>query len=102
MVASLEEKKIRIIFHRGSLWLKLAVLAMLVLSIMVLLMFWLKKQDAESKYDALKQSAQELEQENQRLEENISELGTVKSTVQIAMERLELMPPDAIIIEPEK
>ena len=44
----MEEKKIRIIFHRGSLWLKLAVLAMLVLSIMVLLMFWLKKQDAES------------------------------------------------------
>ena len=98
----MEEKKIRIIFRRGSLGLKIVIAAMLVLSIAVLLSIWLLKQDAQSEYDALRQSAVKLEQENQRLEDKISDLGTVKSTVQIAMEQLGLVMPDTIIIEAEQ
>ena len=94
----MEEKKIRIIFRRGSLGLKIVIAAMLVLSIAVLLSIWLLKQDTQSEYDALRQSAVKLEQENQRLEDKISDLGTVKSTVQIAMEQLGLVMPDTIII----
>ena len=42
----MESKKFRIVFRRGSLALKLAVLAVVVLSIAALLLVWLYKQDA--------------------------------------------------------
>ena len=98
----MEEKKIKLVFRRGSLGLKITVLLMVVLSMAVLLTVWLMKQDAQQEYDALKETAVVLEQENSRLEQRIGELGTIGSVVQIAMERLGLVPPDAIIIEPEQ
>lgn len=97
----MEEKKIRIVFRRGSLALKLAVLAVVVLSLATLLVVWVYKQHAQKDYDDLRDQAIALEQENNRLQEAIDQLGTVKGIAQIAKEKLGLVDPDTVIIEPE-
>ena len=97
----MESKKIRLVFRRGSLALKIAVLAVVVLSMAALLLVWLYKQDAKNQYEKLREQAIVLEVENSRLEEAISELGTLKGIAKIAKEQLGLVDPDTVIIEPE-
>jgi len=96
-----EDRKIRVVFRRGSLALKVAVLAVVVLSIAALLLVWLYKQDAQREYEKLKDQAIELEQENSRLQQAIDKLGTIQGIAYIAKEQLGLVDPDTIIIEPE-
>lgn len=97
----MEDRKIRVVFRRGSLALKVAVLAVVVLSIAALLLVWLYKQDAQREYEKLKDQAIELEQENSRLQQAIDKLGTIQGIAYIAKEQLGLVDPDTIIIEPE-
>lgn len=97
----MEDTKVRIVFRRGSLALKLAVLAVVTLSLFTLLVVWVYKQQAEKDYEDLRDQAIVLEQENSRLQEAIDMLGSIKSVAQIAKEKLGLVDPDTIIIEPE-
>ena len=97
----MEDTKVRIVFRRGSLALKLAVLAVVTLSLFTMLVVWVYKQQAEKDYEDLKDQAIVLEQENSRLQEAIDMLGSIKSVAQIAKEKLGLVDPDTIIIEPE-
>ena len=97
----MEEGKIRIILRRGGLPLKIAVLALVVLSMASLLLVWLYKQDAQREHESLRQQAIYLEQENSRLKQAIEQLGTVRGIAYIAREQLGLVDPDTIIIEPE-
>ena len=97
----MEEKKIRVKFRKASLPLKIVVLAMVVLSMAALLLVWLYKQDAQKEYDKLRDQAITLEQENNRLQQAIDQLGTVQGIAQIAKEQLGLVDPDTVIIEPD-
>lgn len=97
----MEDRRIRVVFRRGSLALKIAVLAVVVLSIAALLLVWLYKQDAQREYEKLRQQAIGLEQENSRLQEAIRKLGTIEGIAYIAKEQLGLVDPDTVIIEPE-
>lgn len=97
----MEDGKIRIVFRRGSLALKLAVLAVVVLSLATLLVVWMYKQNAREEYEDLRNQAIMLEQENNRLRDAIEQLGTVKGIAQIAKEKLGLVDPDSVIIKPE-
>lgn len=97
----MEDRKIRVVFRRGSLALKAAVLAVVVLSIAALLLVWLYKQDAQREYERLRNQAIELEQENSSLQQAIDKLGTIQGIAYIAKEQLGLVDPDTIIIEPE-
>lgn len=97
----MESKNFRIVFRRGSLALKLAVLAVVVLSIAALLLVWLYKQDAQREYEKLRQQAVEYEQANSRLRQAMDKLGTIGGIAYIAKEQLGLVDPDTIIIEPE-
>lgn len=97
----MEDTKVRIVFRRGSLALKLAVLAVVTLSLFTLLVVWVYKQQAKKDYEDLRDQAIVLEQENSRLQEAIEMLGSIKSVAQIAKEKLGLVDPDTIIIEPE-
>lgn len=96
----MEEKKIKLVFRRGSLPLKIAVLAMVLLSAAVLLTVWIYKEQAEKDRDDLRAQAIELEKENNRLTDAIDKLGTVQGIFQIAREELGLVDPDTVIIEP--
>lgn len=97
----MEDRRIRVVFRRGSLALKIAVLAVVVLSMAALLLVWLYKQDAQREYEKLRQQAIGLEQENSRLQEAIRKLGTIEGIAYIAKEQLGLVDPDTVIIEPE-
>lgn len=97
----MEDRKIRVVFRRGSLALKIAVLVLVAVCTVTLLMVWLYKQDAQKQYDAVRQQAISLEQENSRLRQAIDQLGTIQGIAYIAKEQLGLVDPDTIIIEPE-
>ena len=97
----MEDRKVRVVFRRGSLSLKIAVLALVVLSLAALLLVWLYKQDAQREYEKKRLEAIRLEQENSRLQEAIDKLGTLEGIAYIAKEQLGLVDPDSIIIEPE-
>ena len=97
----MEDKKIRVVFRRGSLALKIAVLAVVVLSMASLLLVWLYKQDSQKEYEKLRDQAIALEQDNNRLQQAIDKLGTVQGIAQIARDQLGLVDPDTVIIEPE-
>ena len=96
----MQDKKIRIIFRRGSLGLKIAVLALITLSLASLVLIWVHKEQARADYERLRSEAIGYEHENSRLQEAIDELGTVQGIFQIAREALGLVDPNTVIIEP--
>ena len=97
----MESKKIRLVFRRGSLTLKIAVLAMVVICTVVLILVWSLKQSEQEQYDEYRQQAISLEIEKSRIEQAIDDLGTIRGIAQIAKEQLGLVDPGTIIIEPE-
>lgn len=96
----MKEREVKVVFRRGSLLLKLSVLAVVSLSLVALLVVWIYKQQAKQDYEELRDQAIALEQSNSRLEKAIQSLGTVQGIFQIAKEELGLVDPDTIIIEP--
>lgn len=96
----MEGQKLKVVFRRGSLWLKIAVLALVLLSMAALLTICVFNQQAKQERDALRKEAVQLEAENAGLSAAIEQLGTIKGIFQIAREELGLIEPDSIIIEP--
>ena len=92
--------RIRIIFRRESLGLKIAVLALITLSLAALVLIWIYTQDAKADYEARRAQAIEYEYANSRLQESIDNLGTVQGIFQIAREELGLVDPNTVIIDP--
>lgn len=93
-------EKIKVVLHPGKLALKILVLIMVVACIAALLMLTLAILDARREVEALRQQAADLQIENNQLQQDIEQLGTVQSIIKIAMEKLGLIQPDAIIIKP--
>ena len=93
--------RIRLVYKRSSKLTKVAVCAAIVLSTVTLLVLRSATLDAQAKADALRDQAAQLEQENNRLEDQINDLGSVDSVEQIAQEQLGLVDPSTIIIKPE-
>ncbi len=78
-----------------------AVLAALILSTMALLYLNFQLETARKEYNALRLQAAQLENSNQQLSERIESLGSVESAILIAMEKLGLVDPDSVIINPD-
>ncbi len=93
---------IRLVYQRSKPLTKCVVLAALVLSIAALTVLGFARQHAQAKADALRQQAQQLALENEKLEKDIDQLGSVQSIEQIAAEELGLVDPDTVIIETEE
>jgi cell division protein FtsB len=51
--------------------------------------------------EELRQQAIALEQEHNQLEQYEKEKGTIQEVIRIAMERLGLVKPDSVVIQPE-
>lgn len=98
----MEKQKIKLVFRRGSTPLKIAITAVVLLSIATLLVIWVFKEQAREDYQDHRDEAATLEQENARLKTYIDQLGTIRGIAQIAKEELGLVDPDTIIIEPEQ
>lgn len=88
---------IQLKIHRGSLLLKLAVLAVIVLSTVALLSIQSARINTLERAEQLRGQAQRLEQDNSRLEQYIQQLGTVQGIIRIAQEELGLIEPGSIV-----
>ena len=77
------------------------VIAALVLGTLSLLMLRGAILRMEQKTEELRQQAAVLEQENEKLEKSISQLGTVQSVTELAEQLLGLVDPNTVIFSPE-
>ena len=94
-------RRIRLVYRRSSNTLKIVVIAALVLGTLSLLMLRGAILRMEQEAEELRQQAAVLEQENKKLEESISHLGTVQSVTDLAEQLLGLVDPDTVIFSPE-
>ena len=92
---------IKLVYRRSRPLTKIVVLAAVVLSILALMALRSAILTTREKTEDLRAQAIELEQENSRLEQYIEELGTIRGIIRIAQEKLGLIEPDSIIIQPE-
>lgn len=92
--------RIRLVYHRSSPLLKCVVLAAIVLSTAALLTLHFTIRQTQQQTETLRSQAALLEQENQELQQNIAQIGTMQSIKRIAMEELDLVDPDAEFFYP--
>ena len=83
---------VRFVYRPGSVWIKIALLAVLVLSTAALITIHTAINRSEKKHQALRNEAITLEQENQSLQEDIDQLGSRDSIIEIAGKQLGLVP----------
>lgn len=95
-------QRIRLVYRRSSTLVKCAALAALVICIVALLTLRYAIQEAKDRVEEARKDAAVLEQENQDLQESISNLGTVQSVVDLAGKLLGLVDPDTVIFLPEQ
>jgi len=94
-------RRIRLVYRRSSNTLKIVVIAALILGTLSLLMLRGAILRMEQKTEELRQQAAILEQENEKLEKSISQLGTVQSVTELAEQLLGLVDPNTVIFSPE-
>ncbi len=92
--------RIRLVRGRSRPLTKVVVLCAIVLSTVTLLSLQVALRSAEDQTDALRDQAAYLEQEKNRLQNNIAALGSVDSAERIAEEELGLGYPDSIVFQP--
>ena len=88
-------------YRRSSKITKIVVLTTVVLSIAALVMLGFAITATRNATEQLRQEAIGLEQEQSRLELYIQELGTIQGIIRLAQEKLGLIEPDSVIIQPE-
>jgi len=92
--------KIQFIIRPSSPLLKIVVIVLIVFSMAALISLSWVRQSIQTRTEAMRQEAYNLELENAELKEKITELGTVQSVQDIAMEELDMVDPNTIVIVP--
>ena len=92
--------RFRFVYRRSSTLLTCAVLASILLSAVALVAIRASILDAKQDEEKWRQQAAVLEQENDLLSDNISQLGTIESIRYIAMHELGLVDPNSEIFIP--
>ena len=92
---------VRVVFRKTSALTKIVVTAAIVLSMAALLTLHVAINATVAAAENLRFQAMALEQENRRLEYSIENADTVEGVIHIAQEKLGLVEPDSIIIQPE-
>lgn len=92
---------IRLVYQKTSTLTKIVVSTAIVLSMAALLMLHGAIDATKENTENLRQQAIALEQEQALLEQYDQEKGTIKEVIRVAMERLGLVEPDSIVIQPE-
>ena len=92
--------RIRLVYRRSSLLVKILVLVTIVLSTAALLTLRIAMKNYQQQSQVLQSQAIKLQQENADLTARIAELGTKESIRRIAIEELDLMDPNAHFFNP--
>lgn len=93
-------QRIRLVYRRSPLLLKVLVLVTILVSAAALLALRGLMLGYQQQRQALQTQALQLQQENAELTEHIAELGTEDSIRRIAMEELGLMDPNGQFFNP--
>lgn len=91
--------RFRLVYRRSSALLKCAVLATIVLSTVALATLYVGIDQYKTENERLRAEAAALERDNQRLEDNLDQMGTVQSVKRIAEEELGLVEPGSTFFE---
>ena len=92
--------RIRLVYRRSSLLLKILILVTILASAAALLALRVSMQNYRKQSQVLQSQAISLQQENADLTARIAELGTKDSIRRIAIEELDLMDPGAEFFYP--
>ena len=94
-------KRIRFKYRRSSSLTKTVVISTIVVCMAALLVIGWRIDAAIVDYEAKKDLAAQLEQEQNKLNESIDNLGSADSVDQIAKDELGMVPGDAVVITPD-
>ena len=93
------KRKYRLVFKKTSPLVKAVILIAILLSTIALVTLHATIEQSRSQYEAMRQHAGMLEENNQSLVQQIGEVDALETIIQIAMERLGLVLPDTTIFE---
>lgn len=93
------KRKYRLVVKKTSPLVKTLILIAVVLSTVALVTLHATIEQSRQRYEDLRLQAGKLEENNESLIQRIDEMGSLQSIIQIAMERLGLVLPDATIFE---
>ena len=93
-------RHVKLVYRRSSPLLKCVVLVAIVLCTVATLTLRAAIRQEWKIFDDWRHQAADLEQENEKLEKNIAELGTKQSILNIAKEKLGLVDSDSIFFDP--
>ncbi len=93
------KRKYRIVFKKSSLGVKAVILVTILISTIALVTLHATIDQTNNNIDLLRQQAGKLEENNDSLNQQIENIGTLDSIIQLAIERLGLVPPDTTIFE---
>ena len=95
-------KRVKIVFRRTTPMFRTMILSAIALSMAALLIVHWSIAAEQKRAEELKQQAAQLEQEKDRLEGNIDDLGSADSVEQIAKDELGMVDPDTVVVSPQK
>ena len=95
-------RRVRIKYRRSSTLTKAVVICTIVVCMVALLVIGWRIDSVIADYEAKRDLAAQLEQENDKLGENIDNLGSADSIEQIAKDELGMVPSDAVVITPDE
>jgi len=101
-MAKLEQifSRIQLVYRRSQTATKIVVILALVLSIGALITLRLTMNELQADTRAMQAQAADLAAENEELREDIDNLGSVQSVMDIAEEELDLVQPGTVVYQP--
>lgn len=100
-MAAKRKKKYRLVLRRSHPVVWAAILVLVIACTVALVCLRASIENGHSQYEAMRLQAAALEESNNMLSDRISDLGSVESAIQIAMEKLGLMFPESIVFNPD-
>ena len=88
--------RVRLVFRRSKPLTKMSVAIAIVLSMVALISLGVATRAAKERAAELQQQVGALEQENEALQQDISQLGTIESLQKLARELLDLVVPGTV------
>ena len=100
-MAKANKPKVMIRLRKSGVLVKVALIAVLVLSIVALLVLRSALLDTRQQTAGYRDQAADLEQQIEKLRQDIQDLGTVEGILRLAWEKLGLVMPGTVVVSPE-
>ncbi len=94
-----QRPKIKLVFQPGKTVTKVVLMVAIVASIVALVAIYGAINQVQAQKEFARSEAAKLEQSNAELEQDIEQLGTTDSIIDIALQMLGLVPKDTVIYE---